>query len=107
MNVTVKGKLIARLEKREGDGANGAWVARSIVVETEGDYPQQIKIDFFGEDKVALLEDLKKDQDISVSCNLKGRAYKDNWFVSLGGWKIEGVEAKEAEAEPEGENLPF
>lgn len=106
----VRGKLAHKLAVVKGESANGnEWKKQTIVVETEGQYPKKVAIDFFG-DKVELLAGLEKDAQLTVSINLESREYKGRWFTNVNGWKLEKGEAKAVEAqavEHANDDLPF
>jgi hypothetical protein len=64
-----------------------------IAVETDGQYPQKIPVEFL-KDKVDLLNNVEVGQSVKVSVNIKGKEYTDrNGVVRFGlsfqGWKIE------------------
>ena len=72
---------------------------RELVVTTEEQYPQHILIEF-AQDKVALLDKFKVNDNVKVSINLRGREWvnkegESKWFNSIHGWKIESVESLE------------
>jgi hypothetical protein len=51
-------------------------------------------------DKVALLESLKPGAKVKVSFDLRGREWKESYFVNLNAWKIEPVGGGAAGAGP-------
>jgi len=64
-----------------------------LVVETDGQYPQKLPIEFIKE-KCDLLNNLQTGQQVKVSVNIRGSEYKDkNGIIRFGlsfqGWKIE------------------
>ena len=72
---------------------------RELVVTTNEQYPQHILIEF-AQDKVALLDKFKVNDNVKVSINLRGREWvnkegESKWFNSIQGWKIESVESSE------------
>ena len=72
---------------------------RELVVTTEEQYPQHILIEF-AQDKVALLDKFKVNDNVKVSINLRGREWvnkegESKWFNSIQGWKIESFESSE------------
>ena len=65
---------------------------REIVVTVEdGNYPQDINLEFLKE-KTALLEKLAVGQEVKVSFDIRGREYNGRYFNNLVGWRIEATE---------------
>ena len=74
---------------------SASFKKRELVVETSGEYPQLILVEF-NQDKCDLLNDLQIDQEVKVHYNLRGRLWtnpqgEDKYFNSIQGWKIEKV----------------
>lgn len=68
---------------------------RELVIVTAEQYPQPILIEFLS-DKVDLLNNLKVDEDVKVSINLRGRSWvspqgEEKYFNSITGWKVESL----------------
>jgi len=62
---------------------------RIFVIEIDpGQYCQQIAFGLFKE-KVMLINNFQKGQMVTVSFNLRGRKWKDKWYVNLQAWKIQ------------------
>jgi len=65
-------------------------------VETAGQYPQLLQIEFV-QDKCELLDKFSEGQDVTIGINLRGREYdkKDGsgkgYFNSIQGWNIKGA----------------
>jgi hypothetical protein len=67
---------------------------REFVIETEGKYPQLLKCELFGDDKVGIIDKYTEGETVNAHCNLRGRKYEhpekgDMYFLSLGCWRIE------------------
>lgn len=72
-------------EQTFGSGFN----KREFVLTIEsGRFPQDIKFECV-KDKVALVADLKPGAKVKVSFDLRGREWKESYFVNLNAWKIE------------------
>lgn len=86
--IVITGSVIVKEETREV-GANG-FKKRLLVVQTAGQYPQSLPIDFV-QDKTALLDAIQVGQNVKVNVNLRGSKSKsgEQWFPSIQGWKIE------------------
>jgi single-strand DNA-binding protein len=85
---------------------------RLLVVETDGEYPQSIPVEFV-QDRTDLLNDLTVGDSVAVSYNLRGRKWNDKYFLNLDGWKIEKTGSAPAPVNvpvddvEDGEDLPF
>ena len=74
-------------EQTFGSGFN----KREFVLTIEsGRFPQDIKFECV-KDKVALVASLKPGAKVKVSFDLRGREWKESYFVNLNEWKIEPV----------------
>jgi hypothetical protein len=82
----VAGKVVVRKETEEV-GGNG-FTKRTLVIETEGQYPKKLAIDFV-KDKTALLDPIQIGQEVKVQINLSSNESKGKWFSQIQGWKIE------------------
>lgn len=63
-----------------------------VITVPDGRFPQDIKFECV-KDKVALLSSLSVGDEIKVSFDLRGREWKDNYYVNLNAWKLESVGA--------------
>jgi len=91
-------------EQTFGSGFN----KREFVLTIEdGRFPQDIKFECV-KDKVALVAALKEGAKAKVSFDLRGREWKENYYVNLNAWKIEqvGGDAAEPLASDDGAPLP-
>ena len=88
-SVEVSGKIIDIRDTQE-IGENG-FKKRMMVVDTGGEYPQKIPIEFV-QAKTDLLDKFAVGDDVIVSVNLRGVEYEKNmeinYFLSLQGWRI-------------------
>ena len=71
----------------------GTFKSQNVVVTTSEQYPQDISIQFV-QDKCFLLDNVKKDQEVKIGINLRGREWIDAngntvYFNTIQGWKIE------------------
>lgn len=93
-------------EQTFGSGFN----KREFVVTIEaGRFPQDIKFECV-KDKIALLSGLEPGSKVKVSFDLRGREWKENYYVNLNAWKIEAVGAapkgKAPAADDDGAPIP-
>lgn len=88
-------------EQTFGSGFN----KREFVLTVEdGRFPQDIKFECV-KDKVALVAGLSEGAKAKVFFDLRGREWKDNYYVNLNAWKIEAQEA--GAPAPVGDDAPL
>jgi hypothetical protein len=93
--LTGKIKLIQELKTFDS-----GFSKREMVVTTEdGRYPQDINLEFV-QDKVALLDELREGQVVTVSFDIRGREYNGRYYNNLQGWKISTPENQPSAVEP-------
>ena len=76
------------------------FTKRELILETEEKYPQKVKIEFINSGINSLM-DKKEGQQVKVCFNVRGREWKEKYFVSLNGWRIELLADTAEELEPE------
>jgi hypothetical protein len=84
MNTEIKGKVIVL---RDTVQVTDSFKKREVVVETVGEYPQQIPIEF-KQAKTELLNDINVGDEVTVSVNILGREYNGKYYAGIEGWKI-------------------
>lgn len=97
MEVQGKVKLIGEIQKI---GAKG-FVKAELIVETDGEYPQPINIEFTG-DNTDFLTKLSVGDLVKVFINLRGREWTSpegvvKYFNSIQGWKVDILQSEEKE----------
>ncbi len=82
----VKGTIHLKGEKKQ---LTDNMAKQEIVIQTQEQYPQFIKIDFINA-KCDLLNDYGIGREVTVSINLRGNLSKDGStaYTNLQGWKI-------------------
>ena len=90
-------KLIWEIQKIGKKG----FVEAGLIVETNGEYPQPINIEFTG-DNTDFLAKLSVGDLVKVSINLRGREWTSpegvvKYFNSIQGWKVENLSPTEME----------
>lgn len=103
----VQGRIKEIFETKEY-GRNG-FQKREMVLTTEEQYPQHLKIEFV-QDKTNLLDSYEKGQLVKISINLRGREWINPegeavYFNSINGWRIEAVQ-QEKNQPPQGNTPP-
>lgn len=61
---------------------------QEIVITTNDQYPQDVKIEFVKE-KIDQLKDYAEGSAVEVSINIRGNEYNGKYYVNIQGWKIE------------------
>ena len=88
-------------EQTFGSGFN----KREFVLTTDAErFPQDIKFETV-KDRVSLLAPLKTGDKIKVFFDIRGREWKDNYYVNLNAWKIESVGSAAGAAHEDGPPL--
>jgi len=86
-------EVIGKIKVVQSIIEKGTFKSQNIVVTTSEQYPQDISIQFV-QDKCSLLDNVKKDQDVKIGINLRGREWTNPqgesvYFNTIQGWKIE------------------
>lgn len=90
MALELEGKIITKLPIQNGTSARGPWSKQEFVIEyQEGNYPTQVCMNVWGEDKVKDLEKFQAGEAVKVSFNLSSREYNGRWYSDIRAWKIE------------------
>jgi single-strand DNA-binding protein len=74
------------------------FTKRLLVVESEGEYPQKIPMEFVKE-KTSILDNYKVGDKVTVDINLRGNEYQEKFYLSAQGWRIQASEGSNT-AEP-------
>ena len=85
---------------------SGGFKKRELVITTEGDYPQDVKLEVV-KDKCELLDRLSLGQTIKVGFNVRGNEYNGKYYVNLQAWKIEAVGSAPQQQADAGDEIDF
>ena len=90
---------------------DSGFTKREVVLTTNEQYPQDIKVDFV-KDKCAVLDSYKVGDAVSIGINIRGNEYNGKYYVNIQGWKIDkaGQAAPQEAPAPmteEVDDLPF
>ncbi len=75
-----------------------------VVTVPDGRFPQDIKFETV-KDKVSLVANLKEGDEVKVSFDIRGREWKENYYVNLNAWKLEQVGKEQAMTDRDGAPL--
>ena len=92
MALELEGKITRKLNVQTGTSARGAWAKQDFIFEyQEGNYPAQVCMNVWGEDKVKELERIKEGEKVKISFNLSSREYNGRWYTDVRAWRIEAA----------------
>lgn len=81
---------------------------RVLVVNTGGEYPQTIPVEFV-KDKCDALDSLAIGQEVTAHVNIRGNEYNGKYYSSIQGWRFEAGEKTErsapSQSKPEPRNM--
>ena len=90
MALELEGRIARKLNVQTGTSTRGAWSKQEFVFEyQEGNYPTQVCMNVWGEDKVRELDKYQVGDKVKVSFNLSSREYNGRWFTDVRAWRIE------------------
>lgn len=98
MDITAK--LVQVLPVQEGEGKNGHWKRNTIIVETDGQYPKKVCINFFG-DRIDISQ-FKEGEMLTVSFDLESREFNGRWYTDVRAWRIDAAGASTPMGQPIG-----
>lgn len=87
----IEGKIIMDLPLQQGvSKAGNQWKKKEWVLETFGQYPRQVKFDFFG-DRVDQ-NPLQVGQSYAISFDIESREYNGRWYTDIRGYASRPLE---------------
>ena len=90
MALELEGRIARKLGVQTGTSARGSWSKQEFVFEyQEGNYPTQVCMNVWGEDKVRELEKYQVNDRVKVSFNLSSREFNGRWYTDVRAWRIE------------------
>lgn len=90
MALEIEGRIARKLNVQTGTSARGTWAKQEFVVEyQEGNYPTQVCMNVWGEDKVKDLERYQVGDRVKIAFNLSSREYNGRWYTDIRAWRIE------------------
>ena len=94
MALELEGRIARKLNAQTGTSARGAWSKQEFILEyQEGNFPSQVCMNVWGEDKVRELDKYQIGDKVKVSFNLSAREYNGRWYNDIRAWRIEPVGA--------------
>ena len=90
MALELEGRIVRKLGVQTGTSARGAWSMQEFIFEyQEGNYPTQVCMNVWGEDKVRELDKYQVNDRVKVSFNLSSREFNGRWYTDVRAWRIE------------------
>ena len=81
---TLTGTIIKINETQEFDSG---FCKREFIVDTGGEWPQQIKFECV-KDNVTMLDQRAEGDEVTVHFNIRGNEYNDRYYVDLQAWRM-------------------
>ena len=90
MALELEGRIVRKMGVQTGTSARGAWSKQEFVFEyQEGNFPTQVCMNVWGEDKVRDLDKYQVGDKVKISFNLSSREYNGRWYTDVRAWRIE------------------
>lgn len=90
MALELEGRIARKLSVQSGTSARGSWSKQEFILEyQEGNYPAQVCMNVWGDDKVRELDKYQVGDKVKVSFNLSSREYNGRWYNDIKAWRIE------------------
>jgi len=90
MAMEIEGRIARKLNVQSGTSSRGAWSKQEFILEyQEGNFPSQVCMNVWGEDKVRDLEKYQVGDKVRVSFNLSSREFNGRWYTDVRAWRIE------------------
>ena len=104
----VTGKLVKVLDLETGISKAGKeWKKQSILIDTGGDFNNEICVSAFG-DKLEQMLKLEVGMEVSVLCNVYSREYNGRYFHNIDGYFFTNQSNKSSGKIQNGEeDMPF
>ena len=78
----ITGKVIVVDELREGKSDKGEWRRQAIVIETLGDYPKKVNVEFGNPD---MLEGIQVGDIVECNVSPESKEYNGKWYSHIRG----------------------
>jgi single-strand DNA-binding protein len=103
-SIEITGTVETVLERQE---FSSGFAKRVLVINTGGEYPQMIPVEFT-KAKTDLLDGLREGQEVTAHCNIRGNEYQGKYYTGFQGWKLDKGETQAApEPADDSDHIPF
>ena len=102
MALELEGRIARKMNVQSGTTARGAWSKQEFIFEyQEGNFPSQVCMHVWGDEKVRELDRYQVGDKVRVSFNLGSREYNGRWYTDVRVWRIEPAVAQPVQAAPQ------
>ena len=89
----INGTITTILQPVNGTSKAGKeWNKQDFIVNTGGEYPDNICFTLFGA-KISQLEGKTINDSVNVSFNVSSREHEGKWYHNINAWKVEKLES--------------
>ena len=98
--MNIKGTVteLPELQTGTNERTGNQWKKQTVVIETGGQYPKTVAVDFFNKEVTVKVGDV-----VTIEFEPQSREYNGRYYTNLTGWKIEQVTAGDKPSD----GLPF
>ena len=108
MAMELEGRIARKLNVQTGTSARGAWAKQEFIFEyQEGNYPSQVCMNVWGDDKVKELDKYQVGDKVKISFNLSSREYNGRWYTDVRAWRIEPAGQTPQDVPPVTQDDPY
>ena len=102
MALELEGRIARKMNVQNGTTARGAWSKQEFIFEyQEGNFPSQVCMHVWGDDKVRELDKYQVGDKVKVSFNLGSREYNGRWYTDVRVWRMEPANGQPVQAAPQ------
>ena len=107
--LSIQGVLLKKINPESGVRKDGrGWKKQNFILQTENSFNNEICFQLFGEEKIAILNNLEIGTKIEVFFNLSSREYNQKYYHNIDAWKITKLSGLENNSLPNNEEeVPF
>lgn len=88
MSLEIVGKIVQFLPEVSGEGQNGPWKKREVIIETLEQYPKKIALSCWNE-RVDDINKIKEGATIKAYISISSREYNERWYTDVRAWRLE------------------
>jgi hypothetical protein len=104
------GKIIHVGQERGGvsKATGNEWKVQEYVIEDHSQFPKKMCFEVFGAERISQFA-IQLGEELTVSFDIDARQWQDRWFNSIRAWKVDRVNAQQAENQQPAPNadVPF
>lgn len=94
MALELECNIVKKLDVINGSSARGPWSKQEFIVQyQDGNYPTQLVMNVWGQDKVNELAQYNPGDRLKISITPSSREFNGRWYTDIRAWKIERAAA--------------